>query len=336
MRLHYALVTLLFALTCAERIGVREGLHLRQADQTDTPATTTNNDAPTGTATSDNTATTDGPTTTSSASKETTTGDAQTKSTSPTGDATTPITMTGTASASPSSTVTLPGPSNSTNDGKTLPIQPSLNPALGIGGVILMICGLGLGFVGIKHRETQTFISTALLVALAIEVLIIYLMHPPVPVAIQGAYLVAGVCGGGLLGGLALIFKEVSEGFGCVLGGFCFAMWLLVLRPGGLIQNSVGKIILIAVLCAAGYCTYISRFTRDYGLIACTSFAGASAFIIGIDCFGQAGLKEFWMYIWGECWDVCCWFSCADFSRLERQCVSTLHRHIPYHTQHAC
>lgn len=145
----------------------------------------------------------------------------------------------------------------------------------------------------------QTFLSTALLMALGCEVLIFYLMHPPVPVAIQAAYLIAGVAGGLLLGGLSLIFKEVSEGFGCVLGGFCFAMWLLVLSPGGLITNKVGKIILIAVLCALGYATYISRFTRVYGLIVCTSFAGATAFVLGIDCFSRAGLKEFWLYIWG-------------------------------------
>ncbi|CAK3936870.1 Hypothetical predicted protein [Lecanosticta acicola] len=297
MRLQYALVSLLVALACAERIGVRDGLRLRQAQQSGTPATTTNN-APSTSATSDNTEPSNGPTSTGSASQAATTGDSHSVSPSKSGDATVPITLSGTTTGSPSPTVTLPGPNNSTNDGVTLPIQPALNPALGIAGVLLMIAGLALGFVGIKHRETQTFLSTALVVALSIEVLVVYLMHPPVPAAIQGAYLVAGVCGGALLGGLALIFKEVSEGFGCVLGGFCLAMWLLVLRPGGLIQNSTGKIVLIAVLCAAGYCSYISRFTRDYGVIVCTSFAGATAFILGIDCFGRAGLKEFWLYIW--------------------------------------
>ncbi|EME81936.1 uncharacterized protein MYCFIDRAFT_17490, partial [Pseudocercospora fijiensis CIRAD86] len=179
-----------------------------------------------------------------------------------------------------------------------LPIKPKITPACGVAGAILIIAGLILAFVGIKHRPTQTFLSTSLLIALGIEVLVIYLMHPPVPDAIQGAYVVAGVVGGCLLGSLALIFKEVSEGFGCVLGGFCFAMWLLTLAPGGLIQNQVGRIILIGVFCAACFSLYISRYTRVYGIIGCTSFAGSVAFVLGIDCFSKAGLKEFWMYIW--------------------------------------
>jgi hypothetical protein len=154
--------------------------------------------------------------------------------------------------------------------------------------------------VGIKHKPTQTFLSTSLLVALGTEVLIIYLMSPPVPNTIQGAYVIAGVVGGCAIGGLALIFKEMSEGFGCVLGGFTLAMWLLVLAPGGLIQNQVGRIILISLFCAACFCLYISRYTRVYGIIACTSFAGATSFILGIDCFSKAGLKEFWMFIWSE------------------------------------
>jgi hypothetical protein len=195
----------------------------------------------------------------------------------------------------------MPTVSNGTStDDNILPIQPRITPALGVGGVILMIAGLGLGFVGIKHRATQTFLSTALVVALGCEVLIIYLMNPPVSDAVQGAFLIAGVLGGCLLGGLALIFQEVSEGFGCILGGFCFAMWLLVLVPGGTIQNQAGRIILLSVFCAACFCLYVSRYTRIYGIIICTAFAGATTFILGIDCFAKAGLKEFWVYIWGK------------------------------------
>lgn len=197
----------------------------------------------------------------------------------------------------------MPTATNGTStDENVLPIQPQITPALGVGGVILMIAGIGLGFVGIKHRATQTFLSTALLVGLGCEVLIIYLMNPPVSNAVQGAFLIAGVLGGCLLGGLALIFKEVSEGFGCILGGFCFAMWLLVLVPGGTIQNQAGRIILLSVFCAACFCLYVSRYTRIYGIIICTAFAGATTFILGIDCFAKAGLKEFWMYLWSKCW----------------------------------
>ncbi|KAK4501203.1 hypothetical protein PRZ48_007010 [Zasmidium cellare] len=293
MRLQYALVTFLCAFACAERLDARRALRIRQ-DSTSDVATTT--DRPqSSTASSDDTTSSPTPTSTKSKDDEAKT----TSSAENSADATSPITPSGTATdALPTSTVgPLPG-SNSTTSGNVLPLQPKLNAPVGVAGALLMLSGLALGFVGVRNRSVQTFLSTALLMALGCEVLIFYLMHPPVPQAIQAAYLIAGVAAGLLLGGLSLIFKEVSEGFGCVLGGFCFAMWLLVLSPGGLITNKVGKIILIAILCALGYATYISRFTRVYGLVICTSFAGATAFVLGIDCFCGAGLKEFWLYIW--------------------------------------
>jgi hypothetical protein len=294
MRLHYALVTSLCALACAERIGARQGLRIRD-DSTSDVATSTDQ-SQSSTASDDSASSSPTPTSTKSSDHEAKT----TSSAKASADATSPYTPSGTASDLPTSTVSpLPGSSNSTADGNALPIEPKINAPLGVAGAFLLISGLALGFVGVRNRSVQTFLSTALLMALGCEVLIFYLMHPPVPVAIQAAYLIAGVAGGLLLGGLSLIFKEVSEGFGCVLGGFCFAMWLLVLSPGGQITNKVGKIILIAILCALGYASYISRFTRVYGLIVCTSFAGATAFVLGIDCFSRAGLKEFWLYIWG-------------------------------------
>jgi hypothetical protein len=41
-------------------------------------------------------------------------------------------------------------------------------------------------------------------------------------------------------------------------------------------------------------------YTRPYALMASTAFAGSTAAVLGIDCFSRAGLKEFWLYTWGE------------------------------------
>lgn len=298
MRLQYAAVSLLCALSCAEQLNLKPHLQARQDDV----ATTTGNEA---TTTRDQATRTSTPTNTESATRtkdnESTTTPSQTNGDGDgDGDVTSAITAvplpTGTATNGSNATI----PDASELDPNQLPIQPVITPALGVAGALLMISGLALAFVGIKHRPTQTFLSTSLLIALSIEVLIIYLMRPPVSNAVQGAYLIAGALGGWALGALALIFPEVSEGFGCLLGGFCLAMWLLVLSPGGVVQNKVGKIIMIGLFCAAASSLYISRFTRVYGLIGCTAFAGATAFIIGLDCFSKAGLKEFWMYIWGK------------------------------------
>ncbi|KAK0947894.1 hypothetical protein LTR29_000795 [Friedmanniomyces endolithicus] len=179
-----------------------------------------------------------------------------------------------------------------------LPITPTITPALGIAGCILIVTGAALCLIGIKHQWLYIFLSTALLASLAVTVLIIYVMNPPVRDAVQGAYMVAAVVTGLIFGALALVFKEVTDGLGCLLGGFCLAMWFLVLSPGGLISSTTGKAIMIAVFCLAFFALSFSQYTRSYGLILGTSFAGAQVTVIGVDCFSRAGLKEFWLYIW--------------------------------------
>jgi hypothetical protein len=123
-------------------------------------------------------------------------------------------------------------------------------------------------------------------------------MTPPIGNAVQGAYVVAVVCTGAILGGLAIAFRDLTECLGCLLGGFTLSMWLLTLGPGGLISDNTGKVVFIAAFTLAGFGLYFSRWTRKHGLIACVSFSGATATVIGIDCFSRAGLREFWAYIW--------------------------------------
>lgn len=126
------------------------------------------------------------------------------------------------------------------------------------------------------------------------------MMHPPISNAIQGAYLVAAFLTGIAFGGGSLVFSDVTEGLGCLFGGFCLSMWFLVLKPGGLLSSTTGKAIFIACCTLGAFGFYISHVTRPYGLIVSISFGGASVIVLGIDCFSRAGLKEFWLYIWGK------------------------------------
>ncbi|KAF4624566.1 hypothetical protein G7Y89_g13606 [Cudoniella acicularis] len=75
-------------------------------------------------------------------------------------------------------------------------------------------------------------------------------------------------------------------------------MWLLVLKPGGLLTSTGGKAIFIASFTIVTFATSFSHYTRPYGLIVSISFGGATAVVLGIDCFSRAGLKEFWAYLW--------------------------------------
>ncbi|KAI0187007.1 hypothetical protein EV127DRAFT_345227 [Xylaria flabelliformis] len=179
-----------------------------------------------------------------------------------------------------------------------LPLQPRLTPGWGIAGAILLISGAIYTLIGIKNIWLHTFFSAAFLSGLSVTVLIVYVMAPPVPVAIEGAYVVAAVVTGLILGGVATVFHELTEGLGCLLGGFCISMWLLTLKPGGLLPSTTSKVIFIAAFSAGSYGFYFNRYTRPYALLGLMSFAGATVTVIGIDCFSRAGLKEFWAYIW--------------------------------------
>lgn len=125
-------------------------------------------------------------------------------------------------------------------------------------------------------------------------------MHPPISNAIQGAYFVAIWITGIIFGGGSVVFADVTEGLGCLFGGFCLSMWFLVLKPGGLITSTAGRAIFIACFTLGTFGLYVSHYTRAYGLIGSTSFAGATVIVLGIDCFSRAGLKEFWLYVWGK------------------------------------
>ncbi|KAF1832797.1 hypothetical protein BDW02DRAFT_410562 [Decorospora gaudefroyi] len=202
-----------------------------------------------------------------------------------------------TASDEPSPTGSADGDAESDSRGP-LPINPTLTPAMGISGVILLITGLAYAIIGIKNQWVYISGSAAYLSALAVTVLIVYLMNPPVSNAIQGAFLVAAFFTGLFFGVLSLVFSDITEGFGCALGGFCLSMWFLSLKDGGLITSGTGRSIFIGSMAAAGYSLSFSHYTRNYGLIASIAFSGATAAILGIDCLAGSGWKEFWLYLW--------------------------------------
>ncbi|KAI9929894.1 hypothetical protein ASPWEDRAFT_167560 [Aspergillus wentii DTO 134E9] len=248
----------------------------------------------------------------------TTTPDSSSDSTvaTATGTATTTPSTTGTVSATSSSNSTTPasttiaslntstasknGTENESKHRKPgdLPLPPKITPALGVGGFVLIALGAVLALVGIRKIWVQVFLSTACLTSLGVTVLIVYVMNPPVRTAVQGAYLVAIVFTGITFGALSVVFKELTEGLGCLLGGFCLSMWLLSLKPGGLLTGTDAKSGFIGALSVAFYALSFSHYTRPYGLIVGTAISGGTAVALGIDCYSRAGLKEFWLYIW--------------------------------------
>ncbi|KAJ5685633.1 hypothetical protein N7536_008252 [Penicillium majusculum] len=259
------------------------------ATQTDASKTVTDASTATEATTSGGTTSTDGTTATTHATTHATT------TTSAVSAASTVPSLDGTTASSQQQTADSTRPTYSGG----LPIKPVITPAWGVGGFILIALGAVLAFIGVRQQWVQILLSTGFLSALGVTVLIIYVMSPPVSNAVQGGYLVAVFFTGAVFGGLSLVFREISEGLGCLLGGFCLSMWFLALKPGGLLTASAPKAGMIIAFAVGFYSLSFSHYTRSYGLIGCTSFAGATALVLGIDCYSRAGLKEFWLYIWG-------------------------------------
>ncbi|KAL1897484.1 hypothetical protein Cpir12675_002340 [Ceratocystis pirilliformis] len=177
-----------------------------------------------------------------------------------------------------------------------LPIKVRLTPAFAIAGALLIISGGVLAFW--NNKSIQAFIGGAMLAALATIVLIVYVMNPPISKGLQCAYLVAGLVTGLALGGMSLLFREIIESLTCLLCGFCIGMWFLCLGDDGLIHVTAGRVALIAGCSFVAWSIYWIPFTRDWTLMALTSFAGATVVILGVDCYSRAGLKELWVYLW--------------------------------------
>ncbi|EPS38375.1 hypothetical protein H072_7889 [Dactylellina haptotyla CBS 200.50] len=184
-------------------------------------------------------------------------------------------------------------------DKNGLPYTPPLTPAFAFAGFLLLVAGLPYTLAGVRHKQIHIFLSTALLASLGVSVLIIYVMNPPVSNGLQGGYVAAVAITGLIFGGLAVIFPEVTEVLACLLGGFCLAQWFLVLKPGGLVQGGYQKIIFILCFSIGLFCLALHHYTRPYGMIFSIAFSGATVTVLGIDFFSRAGLKEFWLYVWG-------------------------------------
>jgi hypothetical protein len=163
-----------------------------------------------------------------------------------------------------------------------------------------MMTGCVYGLVGIRNKLIYHFFAVAYLASLAVTVMVLFLMNPPVSNAVQGAYLVAAIVVGLLLGGAAAVFNDITDIFVGALGGFCVSMWFLTLADGGSIKLKLGKVAFILPFMIVAGALSFHRFTREYALLGNIPFAGATAIVLGIDCFSRAGYKEFWIYIWGE------------------------------------
>lgn len=75
-------------------------------------------------------------------------------------------------------------------------------------------------------------------------------------------------------------------------GGFAFGWFLLALKAGGTITNPIGRWGLLGGLSVGGFIAGLPERTNPWTVLVTTSWVGATAFILGVDCYTRAGLKE--------------------------------------------
>ncbi|KAF4623782.1 hypothetical protein D9613_002082 [Agrocybe pediades] len=204
------------------------------------------------------------------------------------------FTPTPTSTPTPSST---PSPSPTPDP---FVLATKLDPAFAVLGVILILTGLPSAFWGHKNRWTSFFLIGFYTLSLVCIVLILKFgvipaINPPNK-TLRGMFVLACTVAGIAGGGIAIFFwKGARYGIGA-WGGFAFALWIQCFHNGGLIRSIGFRWILYIGCGVTGFALSTIPKIHYHALLISTAFVGASSFMLGVDCFTTAGLKEF--YIW--------------------------------------
>ncbi|KAJ6519711.1 hypothetical protein C8R45DRAFT_1048516 [Mycena sanguinolenta] len=198
-------------------------------------------------------------------------------------------------SASASATVS---PSASATPSNVLATK--LDPAFGVLGAVLIITGVPSAFFGHKNRWTSFFLIGFYTLSLVCFVLILKFgiltaVNPPSKV-LRGMFVLASAVAGIAGGGISIFFWKVSRYFIGGWGGFALALWVQCLHNGGLIKTIGFRWIFFIGAGVVGFVLCTIPKIHYHILLISTAIVGSSAFMLGVDCFTTAGLKEF--YIW--------------------------------------
>ncbi|KAJ1310942.1 hypothetical protein OPQ81_009454 [Rhizoctonia solani] len=179
-------------------------------------------------------------------------------------------------------------------------LNTRVDPTFGVLGALLILTGLPTAFWGHKNRWSSFFLIGFYTLALTTIVLILKFgvldaVNPPSK-AVRGMFLLASAVAGVVGGGLAIFFWQGARYFIGAWGGFALALWIQCFREGGLIRQMAYRWIFYVGCAVVGFllCT-IPKIHYNILLIS-TALVGASATILGVDCYTTAGLKEF--YLW--------------------------------------
>ncbi|KAJ2919241.1 hypothetical protein MD484_g1122, partial [Candolleomyces efflorescens] len=179
-------------------------------------------------------------------------------------------------------------------------LDTRVDPAFGVLGVILILTGLPSAFWGHKNRWTSFFLIGFYTLALTCFVLILKFgilpaINPPSK-TLRGMFVLATTIAGFAGGAIAIFFwKAARYGIGA-WGGFAFALWIQSFNHGGIIKPIGFRWIFYIGSGVVGFALCTIPKIHYHILLISTAFVGATSFMLGVDCFTTAGMKEF--YIW--------------------------------------
>ncbi|ETW87373.1 hypothetical protein HETIRDRAFT_235977, partial [Heterobasidion irregulare TC 32-1] len=179
-------------------------------------------------------------------------------------------------------------------------LATKLDPGFGVLGALLIITGFPSAFWGHKNRWTSFFLIGFYTLSLICFVLILKFgiltaVNPPNK-TLRGMFVLSSAVAGIAGGGISIFFWKATKYFIGGWGGFALALWIQCFRDGGLIHQLGLRWILYIGCGAVGFILCTIPKIHYHVLLVSTAIVGASAIILGVDCFTTAGLKEF--YIW--------------------------------------
>ncbi|KAF7310817.1 DUF4203 domain-containing protein [Mycena chlorophos] len=226
-----------------------------------------------------------------------------------------------TTSASASSAVSASA-SASASAGPDTVLATKLDPAFGVLGAVLIITGVPSAFFGHKNRRVSCFglmrtsthpppdgprsfsldstLSRSFVLCsfsrYAIALFgILNAVNPPSK-TLRGLFVLASAVAGIAGGGISIFFWKASRYFIGGWGGFALALWVQCFHDGGVIRTVGFRWIFYIGCGVVGFILCTIPKIHYHILLMSTAIVGSSAFMLGVDCFTTAGLKEF--YIW--------------------------------------
>ncbi|KAH7104570.1 hypothetical protein BKA62DRAFT_692663 [Auriculariales sp. MPI-PUGE-AT-0066] len=179
-------------------------------------------------------------------------------------------------------------------------LDTHIDPAFGVLGALLILSGIPTAFWGHKNRWSSFFIVGFYTLSLTTLVLILKFgvvdaVNPPSKM-LRGLFVLSCAVAGFIGGGVAVLVWKLARYAVGGWGGFALALWIQCFRAGGLIGPIGFRWLFYIALLTVGFvaCT-IPKWHYQVMLVS-TAFVGATAVMLGVDCFSSAGLKEFYVY----------------------------------------